>query len=47
MDTEGYRDRLKFALWGDQWGIEKDTSGQSRKIEKKIDTTSVGGYTKG
>ena len=41
--TEGYRERLKFALWGDKWGIEKDTSDQSRKIEKKIDTTVVGG----
>ena len=43
INIEGYRERLKFALWGDKWGIEKDTSGWSRKIEKKIDTTSVGG----
>ena len=42
IDTEGYRERLKFALWGDKWGIEKDPSGPSRKIEKNIDTTSVG-----
>ena len=27
--------------------LEKDTSGRSRKIEKKIDTTSVGGQIKG
>ena len=43
IDTEGYRERLTFALWGDKWRIEKDTSGQSLKIEKKIDTTSFGG----
>ena len=46
IDSEGYRERLKFALWGDKWGIEKDTSGRLRKIEKKIekiDTISVGG----
>ena len=43
IDTEGYRERLKFALWGDKRGIEKDTSGQSRKIKKKIDVTLVGG----
>ena len=43
IDTERYRDRLKFALWGDKWGIEQGTSGWSQKIEKKIDTTSVGG----
>ena len=43
IDTEGYRVRLKFALWGDKLGIEKDTSGRSRKIKKKINTTSVDG----
>ena len=43
IDTEEYRERLKFVLWGDKWEIEKDTSGRSRKIEKNIDTTSVGG----
>ena len=24
IDTEGYREGLKFALWGDKFGIEKD-----------------------
>ena len=43
IDTEGYRERLKFAVWGDKLGIEKDTSAQLRKIEKKIDTISVVG----
>ena len=37
IDTEGYRERLKFALWGDKRGIEKDTSGRSRKIENHIE----------
>ena len=37
IDTDGYRERLKFALWGDKWGIEKDISGRSQKIEKNIE----------
>ena len=37
IDTEGFKERLKFALWGDKWGIEKETSDRSRNIEKKIE----------
>ena len=43
MDTEGYRERFRFALWGDKWGIENDTIGRSRNIENKIDTSSFSG----
>ena len=37
IDTEGYRERLKFAVCGDKSGLEKSTSGRSRKIEKTVE----------
>ena len=37
INTKGYRERLKFALLEDKWGIEKDTSGRLRKVEKNIE----------
>ena len=34
--TEGYIG-IEIYSWGDKWGIEKNTSAQSQKIERKIE----------
>ena len=41
IDTEGYRERLKFALWGDEWGIEKDRYSRSLWISSEIEKDRV------